>query len=230
MTPSGQLTSAATGVDSVLARMRALYAALPPEDGVAVFNRVYLKVTEALRGRIADGYFPDPYATAELGTVFAERYLAAVDAEAAGRRAPACWRPLFQSRGHRGVRPVQFALAGINAHVGHDLPMAVVDACEALGTPPHAMRRDYERVGRMLGMLEDRIREELMPDGDVREIGDALLHLAGAWSLDAARDAAWDAAQVLWRLRELPHVYAAFTDRLDAGVGLVSRCLLTPLN
>ncbi|MGW7003026.1 DUF5995 family protein [Streptomyces sp. NPDC054933] len=229
MIPSGQLSPAAAGVDSVLARMRVLHEALPQQDGVAVFNRVYLAVTEALRGRIADGYFPDPYATAELGTLFAGRYLAAVDDDA-GRRPPACWRPLLQLRGHRGVRPVQFALAGINAHVGHDLPMAVVDTCQALGLPPHAIHRDFERVGQMLTGLEDRIREELMPGADVLHIGDGLVHLAGAWSLDEAREAAWSAAQVLWRLRELPHVYEAFTDRLDAGVGLVSRCLLTPLS
>ncbi|GAA1908006.1 DUF5995 family protein [Streptantibioticus ferralitis] len=214
----------------MLGRMRALYEELPPQDGVAVFNRVYLAVTEALRGHIADGYFPDPYATGELGMVFAGRYLAAVDDDAAGQRPPACWRPLLQLRGRRGVRPVQFALAGINAHVGHDLPMAVVDTCQALGVPPHAIHRDFERVGQMLAGLEDRIREELMPGADVLYIGDALVHLAGAWSLDEAREAAWSAAQVLWGLRELPQVYEAFTERLDAGVGLVSRCLLTPLN
>ena len=34
---------------------------------------------------------------------------------------------------------------------------------------------------------------------------------------------------MLWQLRELPSLAEEFTQRLDAGVGLVTRCLLTPL-
>lgn len=219
----------ATTVACAAARMRALAGTLPPGDGVAVFNRVYLEVTEELRGRIAAGWFADPGATAELGAVFAARYLDAVDADAAGREVPACWRPLFRSRRHPGVRPVQFALAGVNAHIGHDLPMAVVDTCRALGVCPADLHRDFERVGVLLAALEDRIREELMPGPDVLDIADPLVHLMGAWSLDQAREAAWCAARVLWPLRAFPEVYAEFTGRLDAGVGLVGRCLLTPL-
>ena len=40
-------------VDRVVARMHALSDALPSRDGVAVFNRVYLSVTEELRRLIA---------------------------------------------------------------------------------------------------------------------------------------------------------------------------------
>ncbi|GLV73451.1 hypothetical protein Shyhy02_14530 [Streptomyces hygroscopicus subsp. hygroscopicus] len=98
-------------VRGVVARMSALGAALPPGDGVAVFNGVYLSVTEEVGRRLADGYFHDPSATEELDVRFAERYLTAVDTVAAGGRPPACWRPLFQLRRHPGVRPVQFALA-----------------------------------------------------------------------------------------------------------------------
>jgi Family of unknown function (DUF5995) len=36
-------------VDDVLDRMRAIEAGLPRRDGVAVFNRVYLQVTESVR-------------------------------------------------------------------------------------------------------------------------------------------------------------------------------------
>ncbi|MGP4092768.1 DUF5995 family protein, partial [Streptomyces sp. KR55] len=43
-----QLEQFTTPVDTVVARMRALDAALPARDGVAVFNRVYLAVTEAV--------------------------------------------------------------------------------------------------------------------------------------------------------------------------------------
>ncbi|MBY8884245.1 DUF5995 family protein [Streptomyces sp. PTM05] len=218
-----------TSVDAVVARMTALSARLPPHDGVAVFNAVYLSVTRELNGRLGSGFFPHPGRTAELGARFAARYLLAVEAEEAGSRPPDCWRPLFRLRHHRDVRPTQFALAGINAHVGHDLPLAVLDTCVALGVEPPALETDFERVGDVLEAIEERVREELMPGPDLLELADPLTHLLGSWSLERARDAAWSTAGLLWRLRELPVVYEEFARRLDAGVGLVGRCLLTPL-
>ncbi|WP_258563537.1 DUF5995 family protein, partial [Streptomyces phytophilus] len=124
---------------------------------------------------------------------------------------------------------LQFALAGINAHIGYDLPLAVVATCRALGREPEDVEGDYERVGGLLVRLEERIREQLMPGPDLLDVADPLTHLAGAWSLERARDAAWAAARVLWRLRGLPEVGEEFTERLDQSVGLVSRCLLVPL-
>ncbi|MFV0130904.1 DUF5995 family protein [Streptomyces sp. HMX112] len=218
-------------VDPVVARMRALGSLWPPGDGVAVFNRVYLMVTEEIDRRADAGRFVDRRAAAVLGVRFAERYLAAVDALATGARPPACWRPLFEYRRHPGVRPAQFALAGVNAHVGHDLALAVVDACRALGCAPADLEEDFERVGDVLELLEERIREELMPGPDLLEIADPLTHLLGCWSLERARDGAWLAARSLWRLGRLPGREPAeeFAERLDRSVGLVGRMLLTPL-
>ncbi|WP_425246755.1 DUF5995 family protein [Streptomyces sp. NEAU-NA10] len=209
--------------------MRALDAALPPRDGVAVFNRVYLSVTEEVDRHIDTGRFADARAAITLDVRFAERYLAAVDAAMSDRRPPACWRPLFQFRRHPGVRPLQFALAGINAHIGHDLALAVVDACRSLGCEPADLEDEFDRVGDLLVALEERIREELMPGPDLLQIADPLTHLLGSWSLERARDATWSAARALWALRRLPDVAEEFTDRLDAAVGFAGRMLLTPL-
>ena len=191
-----QLEHFTTPVDAVVSRMRALDASLPPRDGVAVFNRVYLAVTEAVDRRIDGGRFPDPRAAITLDVRFAERYLTAVEAATEERRPPACWRPLFQFRRHPGVRPLQFALAGINAHIGHDLALAVVDACRTLDCDPAELEDEFDRVGDLLVTLEERIREELMPGPDLLQIADPLTHLLGAWSLDRARDATWAAAGV----------------------------------
>ncbi|MGW4022307.1 DUF5995 family protein [Streptomyces sp. NPDC005009] len=218
-----------TAVDGVVSRMRALDAALPARDGVAVFNRVYLAVTEAVDRRIDAGRFPDARAAIALDVRFAERYLAAVDAVSRERRPPACWRPLFQFRRHPGVRPLQFALAGINAHIGHDLALAVVDTCRTLACEPVDLEDEFDQVGDILLALEDRIREELTPGPELLRIADPLTHLLGAWSLERARDAAWTAARALWALRGLPDVAGEFTERLDTAVGFAGRMLLTPL-
>lgn len=228
----GPVLTAVPGIDRVIGRMRALRSARPPaggaEDGVAVFHRVYLTVTETVRRQTARGAFPDRPAAAALDVRFAERYLSAVDAAAAGERTPDCWHPLFQYRHHPGVRPLQFALSGINAHIGHDLPLAVVDTCRTLGCAPPDLEEEFDRVGDLLLMLEERIREDLMPGPDLLELADPLTHLFGSWSLERAREAAWSTALVLWRLREVPLLAEEFRRRLDAGAGLVGRFLLTP--
>ncbi|MCZ0990226.1 DUF5995 family protein [Streptomyces diastatochromogenes] len=226
MVQSEHLTSP---VDAVIARMRALDAELPERDGVAVFNRVYLAVTEEVDRRLDRGEFPDPRAATALDVRFAERYLAAVDAVDRDRRPPACWRPLFQLRRHPGVRPVQFALAGINAHIGHDLALAVVDACRTLRCEPADLEDEFDRVGDLLVSLEERIREDLMPGPDLLQIADPITHLLGSWSLERARDATWAAARALWALRHCEDVVEEFAERLDAAVGFAGRMLLTPL-
>ncbi|MEC4015518.1 DUF5995 family protein [Streptomyces sp. H27-D2] len=229
-------------IHRVLERMRALDAELPERDGVAVFNRVYLSVTEEMARRTAGvgpgGGAREPYgaiafqhqpSAGALGVRFAELFLTAVDASAHGRQLPACWRPLFQLRRHPGVRPLQFALAGINAHVGHDLALAVAGTCAGLDCEPAALETDFERIGDVLTSIEERVREELMPGPDLLDVADPLTHLVGSWSLARARDAAWAAARVLWGLRGAPELRTEFTERLDSGVGLVGRFLLTPL-
>ncbi|MBT2386125.1 DUF5995 family protein [Streptomyces sp. ISL-11] len=229
MTMTWALPAAPTGIEDVLARMRRLDEALPPRDGVAVFNRVYLTVTEEIARQVAVGGFGAGSAAAELDVRFAGRYLTAVDRAAVGRRPPACWRPLFQQRGHPAVQPLQFALAGINAHIGHDLALALTDTCRARGVEPEALQADFDRVGGLLATMEERIREGLMPGPDLLDVADPLTHLVGSWSLDAARGAAWASFRTLWAVRGLPDVAGELTDRLDSGVGMVGRCLLTPL-
>ncbi|MGW6459701.1 DUF5995 family protein [Streptomyces sp. NPDC055078] len=226
--PGLRPSPAGFGVAGVADRMRAHRSRWPAKDGVAVFNRVYLAVTEEIGRRIEAGEFPDRGAAVTLDVLFAHRYLTAVDAVDRGGRPPACWRPLFQYRRHPGVRGVQFALAGINAHIGHDLALAVVDTCRALECEPADLEDEFDRVGEILTLMEERIREDLMPGPDLLEIADPLTHLAGAWSLDRARDGAWSAARLLWGVRGMPGLAEEFTERLDTGVGLVGRCLLTP--
>ncbi|MFJ6622916.1 DUF5995 family protein [Kitasatospora sp. NPDC091335] len=216
-------------VGQVVGRLREIGAGLPPADGVAVFNRLYLTVTEAVRDRLGRRYFADPPAVAELDVVFAGRYLRAVAADAAGRRPPVCWRPLFALRAHPGVHPLQFALAGMNAHIQHDLPLAVVATCRRRHCEPADIEEDYHRINGVLAEVETAVREQLMPGPDLLEHAEPLTHLLGAWSVGAAREGAWGAVEALWELRHLPGAARAFATALDGSVGLLGRALLLPL-
>ncbi|PCG82447.1 hypothetical protein CIB93_29925 [Streptomyces sp. WZ.A104] len=216
------------GDPPVIERMAAFRSRWPSGDGVAVFHRVYLGVVETVEPDLGRGGFDDREAAATLGVRCAERYLSALDAATAGGRVPECWRPLVRYRRHPGVRPMQFALSGLQAHVGHDLVLALVDTCRTLGCAPADLEGEFERVGDLLVLLEERIRDDLMPGPELLRIADPLTHLVSCWSLERAREAAWTAARTLWRLRGFPSLAEEFRQRTDAGAGLVSRLLLTP--
>jgi hypothetical protein len=220
-------------IEDVIARLTAIDAGLPATDGVACFNRMYLTVTELVRDRMVAGYFADPAAMQALDVTFAGLYLAAVDAAASGARVPKAWAPLFVRRGDTRVASIQFAVAGMNAHINHDLPVAVVATCRALGhSPDHgSFHTDYLRVNALLGQVEQQVRESfesgvvLDADRDVAPV----LDLVGNWSIDKARDAAWVNADVLWRLRRFRLARDAFADTLAGSVGLATGALLAPL-
>ncbi|MFI1225126.1 MULTISPECIES: DUF5995 family protein [unclassified Streptomyces] len=216
------------GDSPVIGRLRELRSRWPSGDGVAVFHEVYLEVVERADPDLGRGGFDDREAAALLGVRCAERYLWAMETATAGGRPPECWRPLFQYRRHPGVRPPQFALSGLQAHIGHDLVLALVDTCRELGCAPPDLEGEFERVGDLLALLEERIHDALMPGPDLLEIGDPLTHLVSCWSLERAREAAWTAARALWRLRGFPALAEEFRQRTDAGAGLVGRFLLTP--
>ncbi|MFI7289796.1 DUF5995 family protein [Streptomyces anulatus] len=217
-----------TGGSPVIERMRGLRSRWPSGSGVAVFNEAYLDVVEGAGPDLGRGGFDDRDAAAPLGARCAERYLSAVETATEGGRPPECWRPLLPYRRHPGVRPLQFALSGLQAHIGHDLVLAVVDACHALGCAPPDLEGEFERVGDLLVLLEERIHEDLMPGPDLLGIADPLTHLVSSWSLERAREAAWSSARVLWRLRAFPSLAEEFRQRTDAAAGLVGRFLLTP--
>jgi len=221
-----------TTVEEVVTRLREIDDALPTGDGVAVFNRMYLTVTERIAAILADSgspLFRDAATMADLDVRFADLWLAAYDADAVGREVAPPWRPLFETRAGGRV-PVQYAIAGMNSHIEHDLPVAVVATCLARGLEPEDLHRDYETVNDVLAQVESRIRRSFLDD-----VGRALddrfgpaVHLVAAWKIDKARDLSWVTAQTIWALRGASPLHDRFVAGLAHTVGLTSRALLTP--
>jgi hypothetical protein len=145
---------------ALASRLRALDAELDGLDGLVWFNRWYAAVTTALVESSRRHRFDDARFVERLECHAAARYFAALTAHLTDPGSgPSCWEPLFQARGQPDVLPIQHAIAGINAHVNHDLPVALVITCGEIdqvpvrGGPAHA---DYERIGTILdGVLCD---------------------------------------------------------------------------
>jgi hypothetical protein len=124
-TPSGKsTTSPLDPVATVIERMTKIRDGLDPRDGVACFNRMYLQVTELVGQNLVEGFFEDNAFIERLDVIFAGLYFRNVDAVESGQQADPSWQPLFDARSNRVVWPIQFAFAGMNAHINHDLPLA----------------------------------------------------------------------------------------------------------
>ena len=198
----------------------------PPPNGVACFNGLYLRVTEAVRDSRSD--FEAPAFIERLDVVFADFFFQAYDAATANAWVSKAWAPLFELKDHPRVIPLQFALAGMNAHINNDLAYALVQTWEELGvepgpdTPEH---RDFVRVNEILESVEEEVKVPLS-DTFIRTLdiafGQADDWLA-LWKVAKARADAWERAE---KLRADPDGdFERFHDRL---VGFVSHLLLLP--
>lgn len=221
-------------IDDVIAVMRELDGVLPDDDGLKWFNLLYLKVTEAVRDNSAAGNWEDPEWLGRLDVVFAALYFNAVaDWQRNAEESARAWRPLLDCRRRGDVARIQFALAGMNAHINHDLAIAVVQTGEERGISPRRgspQHRDFERVNTLLEVVEAEAKQFLFT-GIIGEIDHNLGRvddLIAIWKIGKARDTAWTNAEILWHLQPLPLLKRRFLLNLDRLVGLSSKGLLVP--
>ena len=221
-------------ITDVITRMRLIEAQLPPRDGVAQFNRMYLAVTEEVLRTSAGHGFEDPEFVERLDVVFAHLYFKSLaDHDRDPLTCARCWIPLFESRGAARIAPIQFALAGMNAHINHDLVMALVATCKVLGRDPQhdsAQYRDFTYINSLLARAQDKV-EPWFKRG-VLGVLDRWLgrtdEVAQMWSIERARENAWIQAEAMWQLREQQELTDRFLLTLDRTVGLAGRGLLLP--
>jgi hypothetical protein len=220
-----------TSVAEAITRMQEIEAALPATDGIACFNRMYLEVTQQVDDRISQGFFADPAFMSSFDTTFANIYFAAVDMRANDpANVPAAWQPLFDARSKPDIYPIQFALAGMNAHINHDLPIALVDTCTRMDTAPDdgTHHADYQKVDVLLDAAEQSVRQSFESSVvlDVDRHAQSVLDLIANWSIDSARDVAWDTALALWQSRNVTAVEDLLMNSVARTVAMASRFLL----
>ncbi len=165
---------------------------------------------------------------------FAPLYFSALKSSLFGQPTSTCWQVLFNSRSQPAIARIQFALAGINAHINHDLAEAIVATCQVTGTTPDhggAQYRDYTAVNSTLDGLIESAKRTLyvrLPGGALPPVSH-LEDTIAAWNVSAARESAWQNAEHLWQLRPLPLLAASFMDTLDGFTTVISKALLVPV-
>ena len=228
-----------TRIDEVLSRMEAEAARLPPPvgggDGVAAFHHLYFETTRAVAQALADGGFRSPAFLEALDVDFACLYFDALAAaEGALASVPHAWRPLFACRRDARIAPLQFALAGMNAHINRDLPVALVTAAARFGVPlaaGTAEHHDFLTINRILAATQERVKARLV-SGALERLDVAFGTVddrIALFSVERARDAAWINGRLLLLLGAQPELRSGFLTSLDKMVGFAGRGLLLPL-
>jgi Family of unknown function (DUF5995) len=221
-------------ISDVVQILQAVETTCAEGDGLKWFNGLYLQVTQAVEARVNANGFAGPAWMAALDVRFAGFYFAAVESSISGAATPGCWQALFDRRNQPPMARIQFALAGMNAHINHDLPQAIAATCQAAATAPQhgtSQYNDYSSLNLTLDSIIDTARQTLR----VRLPGDALPPVSAlddtlaAWSLAAAREAAWNNAELLWQLAGAPLIASAFLGTLDGLTALASKTLLVPV-
>ncbi|MGW6918236.1 DUF5995 family protein [Kitasatospora sp. NPDC054939] len=226
-------TQIPTTIDAVISGMEQIDAELDPRDGVACFNRVYLKVTKLIKDHVTAGTFKDNAFLERMDVIFAGLYLRNAEAARARRPVDPSWQPLFAARGNWVIWPIQFALAGMNAHINHDLALAVVETCKERNTTPDTLpvHDDYEKVNDLLAGVEAEIRADFELQVVKLATGPAetLKHAVSAFSISSARETAWINATLLWDARNNPVKYGLQLTAITAGVNSSSQLIVVPV-
>src|ERR1700739_3563642 len=160
-------------ISDVLTTMGSIDNLCVEGDGLRWFNWLYLQVTQAVENRVAGGGFNNPAWLSELDVQFATLYFTALHANLTGAPCPGCWSAMFAIRNQTDIARIQFALAGMNAHINHDLPLAIITTCKSTNTVPQhgtAEYNDYTPLNPTMDALVEQAKRNL----NARLLGDNL--------------------------------------------------------
>lgn len=225
-------TTPLSSINTVITVMQKLDAMLSTNDGVKWFNLLYLRVTQAVYEK-PDSYWKNPGWLKKLDTTFASLYFSALASSYTTdtTQVPRAWMALFEARNKQDIERVQFALAGMNAHINHDLPLALEQTCKntttspSRGTPEYC---DFTKVNNILSAVQPEILNDLATGilGGAMQDAGTVGRLLSIWCVETARDTAWTNAELLWAIRDNLTLRENFLTGLDRMTGLASRGLL----
>ena len=232
----GTYTDAARGgaldsseIDQVIDRLgEILDWSWESESRIGYFAAMYRRVTKAVKEAIEAGEFKDPERMTRLDVVFANRYIEAVEQHREGRRPTEAWAVSFQASTRPRLLIVQQLLTGINAHINLDLGIAA--ATVAPGDELMTLRDDFDTINEVLGRLVEAFVGEVEQVSPwirfLGRIGGRSERIVIKFSIDRARDEAWDVAR---RLASEPQPeWPRIIDDRDGVVAKFGRFLQRP--
>lgn len=196
--PQGQLACVDATISEMTARLDGLSHSCRHES---VFQLMYLRVSQQLRGALMTGAFQDNEWTVHEMASFAATYFQTFDAWQAGNRSavPLSWQiALDAARDHRVSALGNFALS-MNAHVNRDMPFLL--ASIGITTPGGKSRKpDHDAFNARLATLYNPVLSEIAQrfdstadDLDIGQLDD----FGGQTLLQTWREGVWRNAERL---------------------------------
>jgi len=219
-----------TTIAEVLSLMERIDSLLPNGDGLKWFNLLYKMVTQRVDSSPPPGGWEDSAWLTRLDVVFAQFYFTAIlNWLNNSANVPSSWKALFQARFRPGIDRIQFALAGMNAHINHDLALSVLQVAAELNLTPDKTSPEHDDFERVNGILEAVLPQALhfLATGILGEIAHdtgKIGRLLAIWNVRAARDLAWDFADHLRCLTGIARDSALAAQ--DQVTGALGRSLL----
>jgi len=220
---------APTAIEQVIERTQQIDGCIANDDGLKWFNRLYLSVTQQVDLQ-PSGSWQDPTWLLNLDVVFAGFYFRAVAGFLNGDPAvPSSWTAMLEARYRGGIDRIQFALAGMNAHINHDLALALLAVESQTGIvpgPASPQHLDYQAVNQLLNSVMLAALQMLAADtlGVLAEDTGMVGRLLAFWDICRARDLAWDFADHLRSLSNLLRQPAL--NAQDQITGVLGRAIL----
>jgi hypothetical protein len=226
--PLYQLVSGAAPatIDDVVKGMESIDQLLPDGDGLKWFNRLYLMVTKEVDLDPPVGGWKDADWLLSLDVVFAGFYFRAVAGFLSGDSGvPSSWNAMLSARYTRGIDRIQFALAGMNAHINHDLALALLATDQQMNLEPNLASPehvDYEAVNGLLNTVMPAALQMLATGvlGELAQDTGKIGRILAFWDICRARDLAWGFADHLRGLNGgAQQVALAAQDQLTGALG-----------
>ncbi|CAN5687603.1 DUF5995 family protein [soil metagenome] len=221
-----------TSVAEVAAALERVEAdCLSRRDRRGVFATAYLQITRAIERELALGSFQDAAWTAHYLVAFGNLYRNAALAFDSGdmSNVPKAWRLAFQAARDGEGLVIQHLVLGINAHINHDLALALLVA----GIDPGRSMRyaDHTRVNSILERTTEDLKHQVSSlhapllqriDWIAGRLDDDLTR----FSIPKAREHAWTFAVMLSGVRD-PGERALMNRALDEQAAVLARLVLS---
>ena len=227
------LTGAYRTLDDVVADLQAWETRFrQQQDRRAIFTSLYAVVSTEMRSRVAQRAFSDNEWVHRYAVAFANLYREALDAYNAGRLAdvPKPWRLSFDAARAATGLVLQDMFLGVNAHVNNDLPRALLDV--SIDPDREARYRDHTAVNAVLGAVTEQATQRiasLYAPGltALDNCAGQLDEMLSLFSLDVARESAWESAVALANARNDIERRLAST-LISTRTAALARLLLAP--
>ncbi len=201
----------------------------------AVFAECYRVMTARLSEGVAAGDFADGEWVARLRDRFADYYFEALDAYGPPPGATPCpqtWRVAFDACARPGCHPLEALLLGINAHINHDLALALADVLDDWDvlTPEQrvARRVDHEHVNDVIRATTDEVQRDVVATwSPAANRLDSALGRVDEWAFGTLvehwRTRVWDDAMAL--VAVAPDARSDVVSRLDDDARRLARII-----